>query len=350
MNTEGLIIEIVSPYDIENWDQIILDFPNYSIFHSSSWLKVLAESYGYIPLALIVKQEEKIEMILPLFEVKSFLTRKRGVSLPFTDFCDPLSNNDNLLEKGLLFLSEYGRNMGWKYYEIRIQNLNIAGSAVSESFLTHDLDLKPDEELIRASFRSSTNRNINSAVKAGVKVQIYNTYEALEPFYLLHCQTRKKHGLPPQPFIFFKNLFKNIIEKDNGIIILASYNSKVIAGGIFLNFAKTAIYKYGASDTRYQYLRANNLIFWEAIKALKGKGCTVLNFGKTNPGNKGLMQFKNGWGVEENKINYFKYNFKQEQFIESKMTLETGFQNVVFRKMPVSLLRFLGSILYKHTA
>ena len=98
MKTDKTTISIVNPFEIVNWDQLIRDFSNYTLFHSISWLKSISESYGYTPLALIVKQDEKIDLILPLFEVKSIITGKRGVSLPFTDFCDPLTNNDYLLE------------------------------------------------------------------------------------------------------------------------------------------------------------------------------------------------------------------------------------------------------------
>ena len=35
---------------------------------------------------------------------------------------------------------------------------------------------------------------------AGVKIDFETGAEAVNAFYSLHCQTRRKHGLPPQPF------------------------------------------------------------------------------------------------------------------------------------------------------
>ena len=44
-------------------------------------------------------------------------------------------------------------------------------------------------------------------------VEILQSVEAVRIFYSLQCQTRKKHGLPPQPFKFFLNIHKHILSQ-----------------------------------------------------------------------------------------------------------------------------------------
>lgn len=82
----------------------------------------------------------------------------------------------------------------------------------------------------------------------------------------MHCRTRKEHGLPPQPFMFFKKTFEYVILVNKGFVILAKYNGVTIAGAIYFHFGKKAIYKYGASKRAFQRLRVNNLIMWKAIE------------------------------------------------------------------------------------
>ena len=65
------------------------------------------------------------------------------------------------------------------------------------------------------------------------------------------------------------------------MVVKAIYEDKVIAACIFFHFNQNAIYKYGASDLRFQSLRANNLIFYEALCWYSEKGYKEFCFGKT---------------------------------------------------------------------
>jgi len=64
---------------------------------------------------------------------------------------------------------------------------------------------------------------------------------------------------------FFLNIYEHIIKPGLGFIVLARYGSRPIAAAVFFRFGKNAIYKYGASDKRFQEFRANNLVIWQAF-------------------------------------------------------------------------------------
>jgi hypothetical protein len=86
---------------------------------------------------------------------------------------------------------------------------------------------------------------------------------------------------------------------------------------------------------------------WEAIKWYCQNGYKSFCFGRTEPENKGLMQFKAGWGAEEKVIKYFKYDIKRETFVKDCPRMN-GLHNRVFSKMPIPLLTVIGSLLYRH--
>ena len=56
---------------------------------------------------------------------------------------------------------------------------------------------------------------------------------------------------------------------------------------------------------KYQNLRANNLVMWEAIKYYSAKGFELFSFGITKPDNEGLRKFKLGWGASEGIVNTY---------------------------------------------
>jgi lipid II:glycine glycyltransferase (peptidoglycan interpeptide bridge formation enzyme) len=116
---------------------------------------------------------------------------------------------------------------------------------------------------------------------------------------------------------------------------------------VYLGFSGRAVYKYGASDRRYQHLRANNLVMWEAIRRYRKKGFRGLCFGKTEPEHEGLLQFKRGWGAVEETLNYYKYDLKKRAFVNGT-SKTSGFHNKVFRAMPPPLLQLAGKLLYPH--
>ena len=257
------------------------------------------------------------------------------------------------------FIIEYGEKAGWKYLEFR-GDYNIIPYFLTRNlqpetwniipyitYLGHTLNLSDKEDQIFSSFRDSTKRNIKKANKEGVKVKIFHSWESVKEFYRLNSITRKEHGLPPQPFSFFKKIYDHIILKNLGMVVLASLDQKNVAGAIYLHFGKKAVYKYGASDKRFQNLRANNLVMWEAIKWYSQNAYKSLCFGRTEPENQGLIQFKSGWGTTEQPIHYYRYDLRKEAFVSAASKV-TGFHNKIFKNLPIPILNKIGALLYKH--
>ena len=110
---------IIDSRTYSSWDDLLLRTSGASFFHSSAWARVLAESYGYTPLYFAVIENGNLRALVALMEVNSILTGKRGVSLPFTDYCEPI------IEEGMEFANlfksiiEFSKKRGWKYVELR---------------------------------------------------------------------------------------------------------------------------------------------------------------------------------------------------------------------------------------
>ncbi len=340
-------IQIIDPTATESWDRLLLENGETSFFHSAGWALVLSESYKYAPFFFSVIQDGRLEALIPCMEVSSVITGKRGVSLPFTDYCEPLARDEKQFQDIFRKMTEYGKRAGWKAIELRAGNMFQSGLRPSSFFYGHTLDLSRSEEEIFRHLRDSTRRNIRKAVKEDVEVTFHTSADSMREFYRLNCITRKDHGLPPQPYIFFKKLHEHVLSKDLGQVALASHNGKNIAGAVYFHFGDKAVYKFGASERSSQNTRANNLVMWMAIRRYHLNGYRTLCFGRTEPGNQGLLQFKRGWGAEEHIINYYKYDLRMNAFIEAGPRIY-GFHNKIFRALPMSVLKITGSLLYRH--
>jgi lipid II:glycine glycyltransferase (peptidoglycan interpeptide bridge formation enzyme) len=222
----------------------------------------------------------------------------------------------------------------------------IQGATPSESYLTHDLDLGRSESEILSGLSENHRRNIKKAAKDGLTVRLERSRESLDDFYRLHCRTRKRHGLPPQPLSFFKNILNHVLSRDLGVIVSALFSGKVIASSMFFHFGANAIFKYGASDTGFLSHRPNNLVMWEAVKWFKGRGAKSLNLGRTEVDNQGLRRFKLSWGTSESALNYHRYNLERGAF--SRTTPRGDRPKKLFALIPVGMLRLMGRLFYKH--
>jgi len=339
-------LHFINPINFKNWDDYVLTIKNTSIFYSSFWAKVLQQSYGYKPIYVTQFSNSSLETLVPLMSINSKITGARGVSLPFTDYCNPLVSDQKYFETIFQELISVGQNSNWKSLEFKGGAELFQDKQCSLNFYNHVLHLT-DETSLHAKLKTNTKRNIKKAEREGVQVFIDNSSDSMENFYRLNCITRKKHGLPPQPKQFFKNFYEFIIKENHGIIVSAVKNDTILAASIFLHFKDRVVYKYGASDTKHLHLRANNLVMWEAIKYYTEKKLTFFDFGKTDLTNEGLRRYKLSWGAEEKLIKYFKYDFITKKFTKENYK-ENGWYNLIFRKMPLPILRATGNILYKH--
>jgi hypothetical protein len=342
-------LKIINPLEYSGWNKLLQTNNESSFFHSSNWAAVLHEAYGYAPVYFTRVNENKLVDLIAVMELRSFLTGKRGVSLPFSDYCEPIVSKKGSWQGILKPLKEYGRNAGWKSIELRGGNETFSECPASgPPYIGHSLLLERDEEKVFSHFAGNTKRNIKKAKREGVTISIDNTLESLKEYYRLHCLTRKRHGLPVQPIRFFEKIYDHVLSKNLGFVVLASNINKInIAGAVYFHFGKKAIYKFGASDINYQHLRGNDLVMWEAIKWFSANGYQSLSFGRTEPDNAGLLQFKRGWIARERAITYYKYDIKKEAFVSEVSPLSRR-HKMIFHNMPIPLLRMTGSILYRH--
>jgi hypothetical protein len=171
----------------------------------------------------------------------------------------------------------------------------------------------------------------------------------VETYYRLHCQTRKKHGLPPQSYAFFKSIYRNVISTGLGFVVTAKFQQVAIAGAVFFQFGNRGLFKFGASDESYLPLRGNDLVMWQGIQTLAQRGCRDLHFGRTSKLNEGLRRFKCEWGAKEQVIDYCRYDLKKSAFVRDS-DRASGWHTPLFRFAPLWLARLAGSLLYGRMA
>lgn len=342
-------VQVVNPASHPDWDRLLAGYSDFSFFHGAAWAETLEGTYGYAPVYLTVEEAGVVRSLLPLMEINSRLTGRRGIALPFTDECSPLYEDSAWAHCLIQRAAALGKSRGWKSVEFRGGRELFPSASASVSFYGHRLGLEENEEAMFERLDGSTRRAIRKAEKSGLSVRVSGGMDVTKTFYTLHCETRRKHGLPPQPFVFFSNICRHILSRDQGMVVVASLGKRPIAASVYFQLGGRAIYKFGASDESFQHLRGPSLVMWEAMKRLACAGARTLDLGRTSIGNEGLRRFKLNWGASEHKIEYVKYDLRRNVFVTEEDGA-TGWHNRIFRALPEGISRMIGSALYRHLA
>jgi GNAT acetyltransferase-like protein len=352
-SVEECSIDKATVYEIDplrdaRWDRFIEAHPRSSIFHSRMWLRVLHEAYGYEPFVLSTSSPtQDLENGLVFCRVKSWLTGRRLVSLPFSDHCEPLVDDGNRLDLLLAHAKNDVDQGKSKYVEIRPILEKPAATTQLElgmAYYLHKIDLEKDlQVLFRGFHKDCVQRKIRRAEKESLDYEEGCSDALLEKFYRLLLTTRRRQHLPPQPRRWFRHLVAGL--GDSLKIRVVSKGGVPIASIVTILHKKTMTYKYGCSDSRYHKLGGTSQLFWKAIQEAKDKGCISFDLGRSNIDNDGLIAFKEHWGASRSPLNYWRYPHK---IARRPSSLETKIVNKAVAMAPNAVLVALGQLLYPH--
>ena len=338
---------LLNPLLDGKWENAISAHPDATIFHSTAWARVLVDTYGHRPCYVQISLNGGLLALVPMMEVQSVLTRSRGICLPFSDYCAPLTFSSFGHELVTQKLQQIAHERCWSYFELRSHSIVPVNTPASESYYGHFLDLRIGPEALISNFSSSVKRAVRKAQRSGLNVSIQSSPDAMAQFYELHVRTRRRHGVPPQPRSFFINIQRHLISSGFGFIVLVECQKAPIAAAMFFKLGRHAVYKFGASDERLQELRANNFAMFEAIRYLAEGGAETLHFGRTERENEGLQRFKLSWGATEEEIAYARFAMASGSWKHSR-DRRSKLHKRIFRALPASLNRLAGAMIYPH--
>jgi CelD/BcsL family acetyltransferase involved in cellulose biosynthesis len=340
-------VRVVNPLEDPVWDHWVAGHPFAGPFHGSAWARVLAGTYGHRPCHLALLTRGRPLALLPMMEVDSPLTGRRGVGLPFADVCEPLFFESVDPRLVVDVLARIGLSGAWQHVELRGATGLPAAATPSVTFCAHELDLRPGWERVVAGFDPAVRRALRKAEREEVTVEVRSERDAVRAFCRLHARTRRRHGLPPQPDRFFEAIRTVFLEPGHGALVLASHHGTPVAAAIYLMAGSRALYKFGASDVRAQSARANNLVMARGIEWLIARGAESLHFGRTSCSQVGLRRFKRSWGAVESSLAYHRLDLPSASWSRSQ-DRAAGRHTAVFSRLPIALNRLLGAALYPH--
>jgi CelD/BcsL family acetyltransferase involved in cellulose biosynthesis len=365
----------VDPVRDPRWNAFVHAHPDAAVFHTGLWLDALERTYKYQPIAYAIADGDRLVSAIPFCRVKSFLTGSRLVSLPFSDHCQPLIGHPDHFTELISAANNDASRDGMKYVELRplvfpansppesggvpsearrggsLQPIltppNLGGElCTTDSVVVHKLDIsRGKEELLRSFHADCIRRKIAKAEREELELEEGRSEDLLGKFYGLLLMTRRRHGIPPQPLAWFRNLIACLGESLT--ISVASKSGKPIASILTISFKHTLVYKYGCSDPEYNALAGSIFLLWQAILRGKQLGKTEFDLGRSDYDTPGLITFKDRWGAARISVNYY----RSGKTAAAPRGMRSRFASAAKRLLltvPDPMFRALGGLLYRH--
>ena len=343
----------LDPLRDEGWDGFVQQHTLGTVFHTSAWLAVLQEAYGYSPTAYVLLDGAgRIEAGLVVCLVRSRLTVTRLVSLPFCDQAPPLTDTPEQLGRLTRAAIDEVRGGAASRLEIRGgafgSTAETLGLQPHVAYYNYTIPLRQGIAQLEESLHPSTKRAIRKARREGVTVRLGESWDDVAKFYELNVWTRKKHGVIPQPRRFFEALYRNLLSQGKGFLLLAETAGRVVAGDLILASNATAFYKFNASDERYLHLRPNNLLLWTAVELCHDQGYEFFDLGRCSIESDGLRRFKQQWGSREAELADYHYPSPSGVNTVGEQGAKYRLMQMLVRSAPQRMLEAAGGLLYRH--
>lgn len=343
---------MVDPVTSPAWAELISSTAS-TLFHSPQWMRVLQETY-HIPLSSCILERAGRPVAGVAWSPINDLLGPRRVTLPFSDFCDPLASSPQEGRTEGRTLAELVAVEGQPWVlRALARNLPDVPFPVTASTLYkwQSIELTPSTQELWDRLTSMASRGVRKAERSGVEVRQAIDKGELREWYLLHLRLRRaKFGLLAQPYAFFERIWDTFFEKGQGFLLLATHQDRVIGGTLYLIWKDVCYYKFSASDGGYLSLRPNNLVMWRGVLEAKERGCRLLDLGRSPVGEPGLVAFKQGFGAKDEDmyaVTYDKEGKAQENAREARRLLNDLTRLFVQESVPERVTEEAGALLYR---
>lgn len=341
--TTGLRIKELQLADFQRWDQFVMDCAEATFFHKAGWKTVIEKTFGHRTCFLFAEADGKIEGVLPLAEVKSFLFGHSLVSLPFCVY------------GGVAAVSERARQALDTAAKVRAEQLNVDHLeyrsiapahddwAHKDLYVTFRKDIDPDIERNLLAIPRKQRAMVRKGIKAGLKSEIDH---GIERFFAAYSDSVHRLGTP----VFAKRYFEiltQVFGPDCEVLTITGENGRLIASVLSFCFRDEILPYYGGGTAEAREVGGNDFMYWEVMRRACERGVRVFDYGRSKRGT-GSFDFKKNWGFEPQQLHY-KYLLIKGKSVPDYNPLNPKYQMFIklWQRMPLQLANVIGPHIVK---
>jgi lipid II:glycine glycyltransferase (peptidoglycan interpeptide bridge formation enzyme) len=201
------------------------------------------------------------------------------------------------------------------------------------------------------SIKPEVRNDVRRAKKLGVSVSLSASEDGLAQFYDLLIETSRKHGMPPQPYRFFRTMWQVLKPGKHLQLFLATRDARPIFGAIGFPFKDALILSHVGTDYASLDFHAAKLTYWSMMEWASSQGYRKFDMLRSPIENEGLRWFKRSLGAVETPLIYYYHPAPRGAAVGWRASPElTRLLGGVLNRLPKRVLGVIGQVAYRHVA
>ncbi len=329
--------------DFPRWDQFVADCSEATFFHQAGWKTVIEQAFGHRTSFFFAEVDGRIEGVLPLAEVSSFLFGHTLVSLPFCVYGGIAAAS----ERARRALDDAARacaeQLKVDHLEYRSRVPTHDNWVEKDLYVTFRKELDPDIERNLLAIPRKQRAMVRKGIKAGLKSEID---PGVERFFAAYSDSVHRLGTP----VFSKRYFEiltQVFRSDCEVLTITREDGRLIASVLSFYFRDEVLPYYGGGTAEARDVAGNDFMYWEVMRRACERGVRVFDFGRSKRGT-GSFDFKKNWGFEPQQLHY-KYLLINGKYVPDHNPLNPKYQMFIklWQRLPLRLANLLGPHIVK---
>lgn len=333
----------LQPVDVARWDEFVTNCSEATFFHLAGWKTVIEQAFGHRTYFLYAEVDGRIEGVLPLAEVSSFLFGHTLVSLPFCVYGGIAASS----ERAKLALDAAARA---RAEMLKVDHLEYRLRAPSQDdwfekdlYVTFRKAIDPDVERNLLAIPRKQRAMVRKGIKAGLKSEIE---QDVDRFFAAYSDSVHRLGTPVFSKRYFEILTK-VFQSNSEVLTITGEDGRLVASVLSFYFRDEVLPYYGGGTVEARAVAGNDFMYWEVMRRACERGLGVFDFGRSKRGT-GAFDFKKNWGFEPQQL-YYKYLLIKGKNVPDHNPLNPKYQMFIklWQRMPLSMANIVGPYIVK---
>jgi hypothetical protein len=331
------------PDGLPTWRVALKRLTGATFFHCEPWIEALRGAYPIDLEVATLHREGELRAAAVFARSKGWFST-RLISLPFSDCGEPLAiDHESHAEflRALVSSNQAG-------------SIEIRGAAGPEPWKNIDcfehwtLNLKRAFSEISADFSRTVRSGIRRGLKDGVEIDRGTSAAYVSRFFDLQLKTRRRLGVPPQPFRFFATVHEKFARNGDFEVWFATFEGRDQAGLVVLRNGDQLCCKW-AARIENAHPGANHLLVASMIEAHASQARSI-DFGRCDMRNQGLVRSKADLGCVPRPLPYAFFPQAPRNISSEVLSGPAKILSALWKRLPLPFTRVLGEALYRHIA
>lgn len=280
----------VTSCELDQWNRVLSNFEQHTVFHRRQWLEVLIAVHGLKPVLVTAERGGDVIAAWPSLWLRKGPLRVVGSPLPgwSTAYMGPLLAGQTDVRDALdaMLSSRWLKRHAFFACKVlddeQTIDLTSLGFTATMDFETYLVDLSLDEDQLWSNMKGECRTRVRKARKLGVEIVEETTQEFADDYWAMCEETFANSGIQPthnRQFAF--EMWDRLHPAGQLLVLSANIEGSRIATLVLPYDDHTMYYWGGASFLQHRSVPAHNLLHWEAMCRAKSMGLRHYDFVST---------------------------------------------------------------------